>query len=153
MNKKGITLIELLVVIALIVIMLSIAIPMYNRWVKKEDVSGDVQKIYSALNELRVRAFSGKQECKMQWAANPFKKVDLYCGGSKIGEIQLKNDFEGSIKLGVSYVDFSSDGTADHNGNIHIKGDDYGARYSCVNISEIRISLGKWDGTDCNTEE
>ena len=152
MDKKGVTLIELIVVISITVIIMSIAIPMYNRWVKKESVSGDVQKIYSTLNELRLKAFVGKEECKMQWANNPFKKAYLYCGGKNIGEIKLKNNFEASMKLGVSYVDFSYDGTADHNGNIHVKGDNYGFKYSCVNISVIRISLGKWNGNSCENE-
>jgi len=149
-KENGLTLIELLVVIAVLVIILSVAIPSYNRWLAKNRVEGDVEKIYSTLNDLRMKAFTQKVECKLEWGSDEFDSMTAYCDNQDIGEITLHYKFKGSMSANVNYVDFSTDGTVDHLGKIYYAGsDDFGAKYNCVSISRFRISKGKMSGDDC----
>ncbi len=150
MEKDGITLIELLVVIAVLAIILSISIPSYNRWLAKNRLESDINKIYSTLNDLRMKAFTQKVECKLVWSSDEFDNMTAYCGNRNVGEITLHYKFRGSMSSSVKYVDFSTDGTADHLGKIfYSNGDDFGAKYDCVKISRFRILKGRMSGDEC----
>ncbi len=146
MKKDGITLIELLVVIAVLAIILSIAIPSYNRWLAKNRLESDVDKIYSTLNDLRMKAFTQKVECKLVWSSDEFDNMTAYCGNRNVGEITLHYKFTSNGK----YISFSTDGRAKLKQSIEFSGsNDFGAKYNCVVISEFRISKGKMSGDKC----
>ncbi|WP_022670307.1 prepilin-type N-terminal cleavage/methylation domain-containing protein [Hippea alviniae] len=149
MNNKGFSLIELIVVIVIISILLSIAVPMYSSWVKRQGIAKDTKKIFSELNYLRLKAFTTKDEYSLCWENNPFKVVYIKKNGNKEGSLSLKYEFVGDIGLGYNCVDFSPDGTADHTGNIRINDVNSKASIDCVDVSRFRISLGKWSEGEC----
>ena len=149
MNKKGFSLVELIVVIVIISFLASIAIPMYSKWVKRQGIVEDTKKIFSELNYLKLKAFTTKNEYSLCWNSNPFDVVIIKKNKTVEYTLPLKHKFKASVDTGYTCVDFSSDGTADHVGNIRAVDSGSGASVDCVNISRFRISLGKWSNGKC----
>jgi prepilin-type N-terminal cleavage/methylation domain-containing protein len=149
-NKKGLTLIELIVVVSIMAIIMSIAIPMYNKYVQKANIEQEIKKIFTTLNQARIKAFTQKEECRIYWDSNPFTVLHATCGGDTTS-ITLKFKFQGNISSNAKYVSFSMDGTSNQNGSIYCSAK-IKSKYSCIKISRNRIILGKWNGSLCEVE-
>jgi len=147
-NREGVTLIELVVVMSIMAIIMSIAIPMYSKYERRVNVERETKKVFTVLNQARLKAFTQKEDCKVEWDSNPFTLLHRMCGSDN-ATTTLKCEFQSRISSNVLYVKFSMGGVSKQTGSIHCEED---AKYNCVNISKTRIILGKWNGSSCEVE-
>lgn len=142
MNKKGITLIEVLVVIAIMAILAAIAIPNYNKWQRQYSIEEDTKEIYGIIQKERMKAFTQKKPVTISVSG----KV-LTVSGVDNSTINLKNTFSGGP------INIDTRGTLNNN-SIYDNSTSQGLspQYDCVVVKGVRVSLGKFDGSDCNAK-
>ncbi len=135
MRERGITLVEALVVIAILVILMAIAFPSFNRWRVKVSIEGDVKDIYAMIQRARAMAFTRKVDLTVQ-ANGP----SVCITGPNINEcIPLSNPFTGSVDVSRRGY-FSTQGTIRYNGTSEVN-----PSYDCLVISVNRVRMGVWD--------
>ncbi len=153
MSDRGLTLAELLAVMAIMIITFSIAIPIYRNWVKKVSIENDIKKIFAFMNEARAKAFSEKRVCGVIFSGQEAKLVcDTDMDNSILDEASNYLDmmiFKNNYSKNFSYAKFTKDGLAAILGTLYISDQGADPAYSCVTISQTRIKMGKWDGSQC----
>lgn len=145
MNDKGITVIELLVTITVIAIISTIAVPSFNKWLKRYQIESDTKRIYGFIQEARGRAFS--------------QKIDLTIDIS--GTTTVLKDTEGAVLTSIdtktiyknSTITISKRGVISSGSSVlpsAVSG--LKPQYNCISISDLRARLGYYDGSGCNAK-
>ncbi len=142
MNKKGMTLIEMMVVIAIIATMAIFAIPQYNKWQKQYSIEKDTKEIYGIIQKERIKAFTQKAATTIT-----VNGKNLTITGVDNSTIKLNNSFSGGP------VNINTRGTL-NNTSIYDNSTFQGLspQYDCVVVKGVRVSLGKFDGSNCNAK-
>ncbi|WP_457623148.1 pilus assembly FimT family protein [Persephonella sp.] len=144
---KGFSLIEMLVVIALVAILAVIAgIPFLDK-MKANKIESDIRRMYGLLQEGRMKAFGEKTALKFvvypsdkvaciedAATSNAIKCVDL--NFDKFNQITINIDKRGTFT----------------NGTIVYSGSKSGEVFNCISISNIRVKMGVWNGSDCQVK-
>ncbi len=145
---KGFSLIELLVVVVIMIIILSIGIPGFLKWIVKYRIESDTTTIYSFLQDQRVKAFAEKINLNIDVLDNEIcSKCDtndstcksLYSTGNIKCEY-LNYKFKANKKISISERGTFSRGTIYYPS----KND---AKYDCVKVGNINIRMEKCNGT------
>lgn len=145
MNKKGLTVIELLVTITVIAIISAIAVPSFNKWLKRYQIESDTKRIYGFIQEARGRAFSQKVDLTIDIAGTTTVLKDTE--GSVLTSIDTKTSYKNSTitisKRGV----ISSGSSVLPSAVSGLK-----PQYNCIAVSDLRARLGYYDGSGCNAK-
>ncbi len=134
--KGGISLIEVLITMAIIVILASVAIPNFGNWMKARKIEKETNRIYGFLQELRVKAFTKKQDFTLSLSNSSLcaqSGNSTYCI-----DLTLPFTMNGTISI-------TKRGTFG-NGRIYYPGANP-AKYDCVILSGLRARMDK-----CNEE-
>ncbi len=141
-SNRGFTIVELLVAMLIFVILTAIAIPGYNRWSQKHKIESDVREIFLLLQEYQARAFTEKKDLTTDFSGDSFRIKD------SSGNVLQTVDVSGSFTFKGSAVSIDKRGT--FSGSSIIPTVHTEAPYDCVSVDDTRVTLGKWDGTNCN---
>ncbi|MDH4162692.1 MAG: GspH/FimT family pseudopilin [Nitrospirota bacterium] len=160
---NGFTLAELLVVIAIIGTLLAIAALQTRTMMDRYTVEGEIKSLHSDLLQARARATQRNRIHFIQFAATSYTITEdtstgpdgdgsLGAADTQFLQRQLDPRFPLVWSGAVNTIQISAKGliTADQTGTVRltIPIKDSG-EYDCVQISEIRVVTGKWNGTDC----
>ena len=146
MNNKGLTVIELLVTITVIAIISAIAVPSFNKWLKRYQIESDTKTIYGFIQEARSRAFSQKMDLTVYVAGTTTSLKDT--SGTVLAFINTKTSYKNSTitvsKRGV----ISSGGSVLPSAVSGLK-----PQYNCIVVSDLRARLGySNNGSACDAK-
>ncbi len=150
-NSKGFSVIELIIVIGIMAIITTIAIPEFTKWKTKYSIESDVKSIENFIQQVRMKAFTEKINLKIVSGTGSicFKcsSSDTDCiskyGTANISCLKLENQFF------IPNITVSKRGTL-NNTNIRYTGSYTGEiNFDCVAVKNIRIKIGKWNGSKC----
>lgn len=146
MNRKGMTLIELLVTITVIAIISAIAVPSFNKWLRRYQIESDTKTIYGFIQEARARAFSQKVDLSVDVAGTVTALKDT--GGAVLTSVNTKTSYKNST-ITVSKRGVISSGTSVLPGTVSgLK-----PQYNCISVSDLRARMGYTsDGSTCNAK-
>ncbi|MGC8493599.1 MAG: GspH/FimT family pseudopilin [Syntrophobacteraceae bacterium] len=169
MSQRGFTLVELMVVVALIVLLMAWGIPAYSTWNSRQNVEGEIGRLYSDLQFARMTAYSNKNLTGIYWGGGTnitqysivtntnANATSIDTGATQLGAtvsagrfpltptpIQKSVSFDGR---GLLYTGDANDPATQV---IFYITPNYGAGTNCVAVSLTSIVSGKWDGTNCN---
>ena len=159
MNREGLTLIEIMVVIAIIAMLASFALTGYNATRQKVKVENEIKALCGNLQNARLRAFSEKRVWGIAWSGSPFTSYDMRYDTDNDSSIVDSGGYTSTgtvsdllypVKRNTSagYVTFKPSGLANNQLSFYIDSVS-DVEYNCVSVSETRIKMGKWDGSNC----
>ncbi|WP_456465223.1 prepilin-type N-terminal cleavage/methylation domain-containing protein [Persephonella sp.] len=143
-RKNGFTVIEILIVIAIILILMAVIYKPISRKIQAHNIDGDLKKLYGLLQEGRMVAFTQKKELTFGFTSSG---ACLYDGTTPIKCITLNYPF--SLGTGSS-IRITNRGTFSQTGSIIYSGTTDLPYTNCIVISNIRVKMGVWNGSQCN---
>ncbi len=143
-RKDGFTVVELLIVIAILLILMAVIYKPISQKVQAHNIDGELKKIYGLLQEGRMIAFTQKKSLTFSFTADG---ACLYEGTSPIKCITL--DYPFSFGTGSS-IGITDRGTFSPTGAIRYTGSADLPYTNCIVVSNIRVKMGVWDGSQCN---
>ncbi len=171
MSQRGFTLVELMVVVALIALLMVWGIPAYSTWNSRQNVEGEIGRLYSDLQFARMTAYSNKNLTGIYWGGGTnltqysietntntdATSIDDPAVTKPLGATVSTGKFPITATQNQKSVSFDGRGllyTGDTNDpatqvTFYIT-PNYGAGTNCVAVSLTSIVSGKWDGTNCN---
>jgi type II secretory pathway pseudopilin PulG len=159
-GTSGITLIELVVVVGIMTILLSLATLAFNSYQVRYNVESEIKGLYADIMGARIRAMNENRPyiVKFTGAKSYVTVIDINGDGDYgAGDIKidryskdnLKYELAWKLALGTNRFALDSRGMVNINGSVRVNKDN-SSEYDCIAISNTRIKMGKWDGTDCN---
>ena len=158
---KGLTLIEVVIVMLIIIVLAGIGYSNFSEWFLKNKVERDTRTIYSELLNIRILAFTQKKVCGIYWENEPFNEFHVRCDNNTDGDIKTGYEELGIVKLQTSFeipkpspiktlhtIRFAKEGYSLESGTIKSNSNS-NPEYNCIVISLSKISIGHWNGTDC----
>lgn len=158
---RGFSLTELMITIVIMSILLGIASLSFNTWQKKYAIENQAKEIMTGLSDLRMRAIHTKSNHVAVLSASPTtiafrsysagEPVTLTTGrqiSSKTLNYPISNNATSAVACGDIVI--NSRGYTFDNQTIYILPTNSGAAVDCLVISETRINLGRYNGTDCS---
>ena len=133
--RKGLTLIELLVVIVILVVLISLGYPAFNRWYQKNRIESATRKIYSEIEYQRMRAYSQGLRLKLEATDKKLIVVNLDNPNDRF-VVDLGAPFSG-----VAYIDRR--GILNSGSIIYSDELDSQPSLSCVIFNGVRVRMGK----------
>lgn len=174
MNARGFSLTELMIVIGLIGIMLAMVSLNFRDWLQKYNIENQAREMVADLSSLRIQAIQTKSNQVAVLSANPklmtFRSytseepVTLTTGREtfrkyfKYSVITRKSD--GTLvpcyDVGFNIRGYTNDfqpstggGTFQSNQTILVQPTGTNASTDCLVITDTRINVGKYDGSNC----
>lgn len=159
-NCSGITLIELMVATGIIVVLLSLATIAFNSYQVKYNIENEIKTLYSDIMGARMRAMNENRTyvVKFTSATSYVTAIDSDGNGDynagdtrvdKYSKTGLKYNLAWGFSGGTNRLTLDNRGLVNISGNIRIDRTS-DSEYDCIAISNTRIKMGKWDGTECN---
>lgn len=155
-TNKGFTLVELLVVIAIIGILTGIAGMVARDWIGRTNVEQQARQLYADLVNARTRAMNRNRVhfIVVDTALNRYQiweDTDPAPDGdgvrtaadSLVLQTTTKMPFQGLAELRIN-----TQGLLSSSGALRIE-NAYNPVVDCVAVSQTRIRMGRWNGTDC----
>ncbi|GKT08980.1 prepilin-type N-terminal cleavage/methylation domain-containing protein [Desulforhabdus sp. TSK] len=163
MNKHcGFSLVEAMVVLVIFALIITFGIPAFSSWNKRHGVEGQISKLYSDLQFIRMKAYS-KVACGIDWGdSNSFNKYSIKSDcNDKTDEECNNGDFaDPSDEIELVNLEYTITAKFSTGNNIRFDGRGYpsklgsfyiaapsNAANNCVKVSETRILMGKWDAS------
>ena len=158
--SKGFTVIELLVVVLIMGVLLGIVGFQMKTWLGKARVEGEIQQMYADLTNARIRATNRNRSHFVVMSLNQYQiwedtnpapdgngTLETAGGDTLVQQTSLRD----SLLSAATYPLFTcgSKGFMSNLSTIQIQ-NDYGAMYDCIEISQTRIRLGRWQGGVCS---
>lgn len=158
-NSSGITLIELMVVVGIIVILLSLATIAFHNYQVRYNVENEIKMLYSDIMGARIHALNENRPYVVEFtsptsyvtAIDKDKNGDYNAGDTKVDKYSkdnLKYPLQWRFGGNTDRITLDSRGLVNRNGSVRIDLTN-SAEYDCISISNTRIKMGKWDGTEC----
>ncbi len=162
-NFQGLTFLEIIIVMVILAIMASIALPTYQKWVKKNHILNNTKLLFSVINQAKLKAFTEKRTCGLYWPSSSGKTVFLRCdtdydnsitdSGGYQDYLSISLDETFDFNAGISQTfRFSKEGIARDLGNIKAHDLSVTPRYNCIVISKTRIKMGVWESGACHVK-
>lgn len=144
-REAGFTLVELMIVVALVGILSALSMSRFDHFKTVNAINDDMHKIAAFFQTQQIIAFTQKKAMQITVNGNQLTTIIDPGGTNDVGpSLTLKN----SMLATGSPFSISQRGFAG-NGNIRINAVNTGAEYSCVQLDNIRIRLGVWNGATC----
>ncbi|PMP68467.1 type IV fimbrial biogenesis protein FimT [Desulfurella multipotens] len=140
---KAFTLLEVIVTIAILAIVLAIAIPNFNKYMKSFEITSQFNQIESDLDWSKTYAFTRKVQVSVVFSANSYTIFDSTNNKIIKGPINLKYSCSTNpanspiIFYPLGYPTPASVYTVESNNP------------NCTSVSFTRIISGVYDGTSC----
>lgn len=159
MKAKGFTLIEIILVIIIIGIILAIAVPNYNQWMRKNQIERETRELLTDLNTARLDSIYRKTRHSIVLNPNNYimKRYTSPNESSTAGgtTVLTKNlSYQISKMSGAfsgEHIVFNTRGFVEMGINtIKVNPSYSGAAFDCIVISVGRSNVGKVESNDCN---
>ena len=170
MDKRGFTIVELLIVIAILATLLGIATLSYNSVMDRLYAEKQMKEMFTDLMNARVRAMQRNRPHFVVFTASQYTVYE---------DMDPAPDGDGTLTVGADTMiqqknlmpkypltwpaDWTAASPLQFNGKGLIPTDVVGGippwtvristptsgEYDCIKVSEIKITMGKWDGATC----
>jgi prepilin-type N-terminal cleavage/methylation domain-containing protein len=162
-NNKGVTLIELIVVVSVIVILIMALVFSFEGWIGKYRVESQVKEMYSDFMYARTRAMERGRTHFITGTATAYTMYeDTNTAPDGNGTLESATDamlptFPKSVTYQINWtgtgaqIDFNKNGTIGQPGSIFLTTTN-DADYDCLNISAIKVHMGKRNGANCEAK-
>lgn len=161
-GSKGITLVELMVTIGILVVLFSLATIAFNDYQINYNVEGEIKTLYSDLQGARMRAMNENRPYIFKFTSSESYVAAQDTNGDgdwgegdvkvdKYSKDNLKYDIVWNLPGNTDRLTFDNRGMININGSVHINRSN-SAKYNCIAISNTRIKMGEWKGTNCETQ-
>jgi prepilin-type N-terminal cleavage/methylation domain-containing protein len=152
MQQRGYSLVEMVVIIGIISIVLAIATPNFNDYLKRFRTEAQARMLYSELLTARANALYQRRETRVKLYANKFEIYSSACdSGSGVAPISTQ-----ILRYPIVWnqsgnsIDFDERGMGLNTGCICIDAGEGTGGVDSVVISDLRVRIGKKDkGDDC----
>lgn len=158
-----------MVVVALIALLMFWGIPAYSTWNSRQNVEGEIGRLYSDLQFARMTAYSNKNLTGIYWGVGTSitqysivtntntDATSIDAGTTQLGATVSTGRFPLTSTQNQKSVSFDGRGLL-YTGSANDPATqitfyitpNYGAGTNCVGVSLTSIVSGKWDGTNCN---
>jgi prepilin-type N-terminal cleavage/methylation domain-containing protein len=171
-NDKGVTLIELIVVVSVIVILIVALAVSFEGWIGKYRVETQVKEMYSDFMTARARAMERGRVHFIAGTATTYTMYeDTFSDPDGNGTLEAGTDcvipatgndcllptFPKNVTYQINWtgtgarIDFNRNGTIGQTGSIFLTTTN-DADYDCLNISAIKVYMGKRNGANCDAK-
>lgn len=160
-NRSGFSLVELMVVIGIMIILLSLATIAFNEYQVRYNIENEIKTLYSDIMNARMHAMNENRPYVVKFTGSRSYVVAIDKDGDrdfnpsgdtkvdKYSKDNLKYDLTWNLPGGTDRIIFNNRGLANINGSVRITREN-SSEYGCIVISNTRIKMGKWDGSNCN---
>jgi prepilin-type N-terminal cleavage/methylation domain-containing protein len=152
MQERGSSLVEMVVVIGIISIVLAIATPKFNEYLKRFRTDAQARMLYSELLAARANALYQRRETRVKLYANKFEVYSSACDSDVVPITIQVLRYPIVWNQSGNNIDFDERGMGLNTGCICIDAGEGTGGVDSVVISDLRVRIGKKDkGDDCNT--
>ena len=159
-DYSGITLVELVIVTGIIVVLLSLAAVAFNNYQVRYNIENEIKTLYSDIMGARMRAMNENRPYVVKFTGTKSYVTaidnngdgDFNAGDTRVDKYSkdgLKYDITYNLLGNTNRITLNSRGLLNINGSVRITRQN-SSEYDCIVISNTRIKMGKWDGSECN---
>lgn len=167
-KESGFSLVEAMVVLVIFSLIITMGIPAFSTWNKRQDAESKISKLYNDLQYARMKAYSEKTAWGIWWGANStFNTYSIKKDGNMLAGIVPDGDIDdasgtdtiietvdskSSITTSnstINRLEFDGRGFSKNLASFHISSSS-GAAQDCLVVSKTRVIIGKWNGTACS---